>query len=328
MSATIGLLACAILLVAWLTAAATAVRSVSRIWLRRLAQQPQAAFPTAAQLVLRPRRLLLAARAGIAALVALCGVVLGAVHGTRGWMLGGELVGTALVVLLFGQLLPRAIARHWAPQLVPVLLPPLQAAAALFAPLVRAVHALVARLRPPPVVAPADSLRDEVEDLLREGELDGIGEHEENRIIAGVIQFGERMVRDIMTPASDVVALDVAAPPAAAARAIARAGYSRIPVYRGSRTHIVGMVHALDIFKANGDCFPPVRDVSHVRTTTPCSEMLFEMLDSQCHLALVLDEAGRTVGIVTLEDVLEELVGGIREEGDEPAPPAALHRAS
>jgi CBS domain containing-hemolysin-like protein len=191
---------------------------------------------------------------------------------------------------------------------------------------VHAGHALTRAARPRRPIRPADTLREDVEDLLREGELEGIGEPEENRIITGVVQFGETMLRDVMTPFGDVVAIDTTMRPADAARAIARSGYSRVPVYRGSRRNIIGMVHALDVFKSGGDSFPPLREVTRAPGAASCSTMLFEMLGTQRHLALVLDDAGAVAGVVTLEDILEALVGGIRNEaGEERAPAAALH---
>jgi putative hemolysin len=327
MTLDIVLVAGIVLLVAWLTAAATAVRSVSRMWLREWAQHQLAGSEPAASDVIRPRRLLIASRAGVAALVALCGALLATARPAPAWLLLVELAAVALLILLAGQLLPRAIARRWAPRLVPVLLPPLRLAAMLVNPLVRAANALTRAARPQQSIHPADSLREDVEDLLREGELEGIGEPEENRIITGVVQFGETMLREVMTPLGDVVAIDATLRPADAARAIARSGYSRVPVYRGTRRNIIGMVHALDVFKSGSDSFPPLREVTRAPGTASCSTMLFEMLGTQRHLALVLDDAGVVAGVVTLEDVLEALVGGIRNEaGEERAPAAALRR--
>src|SRR6185437_11782778 len=158
-----------------------------------------------------------------------------------------------------------------------------------------------------------------VEDMLREGELEGIGENTEIDIIAGLVEFGEKVVRDVMTPRTAVFAVDEAMPPEAMARAIAQSGYSRVPVYRESMDHIIGMVHAFDVLETGGQRMPPIRQVAQAPLTARLSTVLFEMLRAQRHLAVVLDEFGGTAGIVTLEDLLEELVGDIRDEHDEPA---------
>jgi CBS domain containing-hemolysin-like protein len=78
------------------------------------------------------------------------------------------------------------------------------------------------------------------------------------------------------------------------------------------------MVHAFDVLKAGGERPPPPRPVAYTPETKRCSDLLFEMLRARMHLAVVLDDTGRTAGIVTLEDLLEELVGDIRDEHDEP----------
>ena len=104
------------------------------------------------------------------------------------------------------------------------------------------------------------------------------------------------------------------------ARLIAQAGYSRVPVYRGSIDEIAGMVHVFDVLKTRGEGAPELRPVMHAPSSKRCNELLFEMLRERQHLGIVLDEYGGTAGLVTLEDLLEELVGDIRDEHDEPAP--------
>jgi putative hemolysin len=312
-------LAVLVLLAAWLTAGATAVRSVSRIWLRHWVEQQLGSSVTAEAYLSRPQRLLVAAGAGMALVVTLAGEFLGQHHEDRPWQLALEAIVLALVLLVAGQLVPRAIARRWAQRLVGVLLPPLHVAAFLMGPLIGAAQAVGRAVRPRSGATSAESPRDGIEDLLREGELEGIGEREEIEIITGVVQFGDKVLRDVMTPRTDVFAVDVDAGPREIARAIARSGYSRVPVYRASVDEIIGVVHVFDVLKEGGERMPPIREVAHAPASKRCSEMLFEMLRGQRHLAVVVDEFGGTAGIVTLEDVLEELVGEIRDEHDEPA---------
>ncbi len=312
-------LALTVILVAWLTAAATAVRSVSHIWLRRWVERQLGGSALAETYLARPHRLVLAAGAGVTLTVVLAGMILGATPGLSPWQLVSGTIALALGMLVAGQLLPRAIARRWAPRLIPVLLPPLQVAAFVLDPFLRAARHVAALVSPHR--GPDHAHHEDIEDLLREGELEGIGEPEEIEIIAGVVQFGEKVLRDVMTPRTEVFAVEAELPPAEMARAIAQSGYSRVPVYRGSLDEIVGMVHVFDVLKGGGERLPPIRPVPHAPVTKRCSEMLFEMLREQQHLAVVLDEFGGTAGIVTLEDLLEELVGDIRDEHDEPAAP-------
>ncbi len=138
-------------------------------------------------------------------------------------------------------------------------------------------------------------------------------------IITGVVQFGERVLRDVMTPRTAVFAVDIPLSPLEMAAVIASSGYSRVPVYRDSLDEIVGVVHVFDVFRDGGERMAPLRPVPHAPATKRVSEMLFEMLRGQFHFAVVADEFGGTAGIVTLEDLLEELVGDIHDEHDEPA---------
>jgi putative hemolysin len=306
-------------IVAWLTAAGMAVRSVSRIWLRHWVERRLRGSASAALYLERPQRLLLVSGAGVALCVFIAGMVLAV--DARGWWArtAAYVLVAALAVLVAGQLLPRALARRWAPALVPYLLPVLRTLGVLLAPLLVIARAVSRRFAQEPERSADDEMRDDIEELLREGELEGVGQTDEIAIITGVVHFGEKTVADVMTPRAEVFALDAALPAAEVARRIAHAGYSRVPLYRGSLDDVVGMTHAFDVLKAAGHELPPLLPVARTPSDRRCNELLFEMLRKRLHLAIVNDAAGRTVGVVTLEDLLEELVGDIRDEHDEPA---------
>jgi len=237
------------------------------------------------------------------------------------------LVVAALVLL--GQVAARAVARRWASIVAPATMPLLRAAQIVAWP-VLAVSRVVAR---PLERRPAEPRRDSLQDLLREGELEGVGERAEIAIITGVVEFGETRVRAVMTPRERIFALDAATAPRELARAVTRAGYTRVPIYRGALDDVIGMVHAFDVLKADGDARPPVRPVAFTDPDTRCNELLIRMLRGRRHLAMVRGADGRILGLVTLEDVLEELVGEIRDEHDEyeetePAAGVARHAAA
>ena len=307
-----------LLIVAWLTAAGMAVRSVSRIWLRHWVERRLRGSATAALYLDRPQRLLLVSGAGVALCVFIAGMVLAV--DARGWWgrTAAYVLVAALAVLVAGQLVPRALARRWAPALVPYLLPVLRTLGVVLAPVLVIARAVARRLAREPERSADEEMRDDIEELLREGELEGVGQTEEIAIITGVVHFGEKTVAEVMTPRADVFALDLALPPADVARRIALAGYSRVPLYRGTLDDVVGMTHAFDVLKAGGEELPPLLPVARTPADRRCNELLFEMLRKRLHLAIVSDGAGRTVGVVTLEDLLEELVGDIRDEHDEP----------
>ena len=310
----------ALLAVATITAGATSLRSVGRIWLRRWIDQRLAGAGGDEEALERQQRLLEAGTAATAWVVALAGVALALSSEARPGRLAVEALVFVLALLLVGQLIPRAIARRRASRLLPVLMPFLRTVSAVLWPFVRAAHALARPFARASGTVVEESREEEIEDLLREGELEGIGEHTETEIIAGVVRFGEKPVADVMTPRTAIFAVDEATHPREMARLIATAGYSRVPVYRGSIDEVVGMVHVFDVLKSGGEDAPELRPVVHVPSTKRCNELLFEMLRERQHLGVVLDEYGGTAGLVTLEDLLEELVGDIRDEHDEPAP--------
>ncbi|MEP7065795.1 MAG: hemolysin family protein [Gemmatimonadota bacterium] len=313
----IWVLALLLVLTAWLTAAATALRSASRLWLRDWVEQQLTGKVTAEAYLERLHQLLAASGSAAALLAIIAGMAIGTrpANDVLGVVL--EVLVFVLAVLVIGQLLPRAIARRWSSKLVPVLLPTLRATSALLSPVERGASAVAAAsVRP---TSNEQSRREGFEELLREGQLEGIGEREEIDIITGVVQFGERVLRDVMTPRTAVFAVDIALSPLEMAAVIAKSGYSRVPVYRESVDEIVGVIHVFDVFRDGGERMAPLRPVPHAPATKRVSEMLFEMLRGQFHFAVVVDEFGGTAGIVTLEDLLEELVGDIHDEHDEPA---------
>jgi CBS domain containing-hemolysin-like protein len=122
-----------------------------------------------------------------------------------------------------------------------------------------------------------------------------------------------------MTPRTNLVAIPEDAPLDDIAAVFAQSGYSRLPVYRGTLDEIVGMLHAFDLFKLQPGDKLPIRPVANAPAGRNCGDLLLDMQRERRHLAVVLDEFGGTLGIVTFEDLLEELVGEIFDEFDEGA---------
>jgi CBS domain containing-hemolysin-like protein len=160
-----------------------------------------------------------------------------------------------------------------------------------------------------------------VEQSRRTGDLGS----QDARMIQGVFEFSEKNARDVMTPRTQIVALPIALSLSEAADRVSAAGRSRYPVYRESLDDIVGTVHAKDILRAlrsGGDqtlqaiLRPPLL----VPGTREVEDVLADMKRQKVHLAIVLDEYGGTAGLVTMEDLLEEIVGQIYDEYDRPEP--------
>jgi putative hemolysin len=312
-----GFLLVTICVVAWLTAAATAVRSASRIWLRHWVEQ-RLSGAVAAELYLdRPHRMLLAATTGVSLTVFAAGAYIGSSVATP-WLGVRQTVVYSLVLLVIGQLIPRAVARRWPSQLIPFLLPPVRALDIALTPLLALVRRVTGERRAEAKRVAQEGDDDAIEELLREGEIEGVGDRAEIAIISSVVDFGERHLSDAMTPRSDIFAVDAALGPGVIAQQVAQSGFSRVPVFRGDLDHVEGMIYAFDVLKSEGELPATLRAVVRAPGTARCSDILFRMLRERKHLAIVTDEKGATAGLATLEDLLEELVGEIRDEHDEP----------
>jgi putative hemolysin len=264
--------------------------------------------------------MLLAASTAVAIVAFGTGAVLGSRWATVPRTLIEQLVIAAVLVLIVGQLIPRAIGRRWATSLVPVTVPALRGLGVALAPLVSISRALARAWQTgnAPLALEVTDEREVLEDLLREGELEGVGDAGESAIISGVVEFTEKQVRDVMTPRSEVFFLDQRLTPAELAAQFARTKFSRVPITDGGIDHVAGMLHAFDVLKWNGEGRPELRKVVFAPETAVATELLFRMLRERVHLAIIQDATARTVGLVTLEDLLEELVGDIRDEHDEP----------
>ena len=270
------LLAAAVILVAWLTAGGMTVRTVSRIWLRHWAEQRLRGASAAMSYLERPQRLLTAASAGVSVTVVLAGLLLGAGHVGSHLRFSASLLLFALVLLVLGQIIPRAVARRWPSELVPLVMPGLRLAELVAAP-VLSLGRTVARSVGSPDSARDRDERDPIQALLREGELEGVGEREEIAIITGVVEFGEKVARGVKTPRAEVLALPAEISPRDRAHGGAHSGYSRVPIYRGTLDDVTGIVHAFDVLKAGGERRPPIRPVAIAGPEMPCTDLLFQM---------------------------------------------------
>ncbi len=209
------------------------------------------------------------------------------------------------LVLLGGHLLPRWLTQPRAARVVAALRPPLGA--------VRTVLG---------VVMPGERHLhgEDVNALARQGAATGLGNGEELVMVGGVMTFAERPVREVMTPRTEVVAVAQDATLVEVLAAFTDSGYTRLPVYRENLDEIVGMVHAFDLFKLSPGDPVPLRQVTFAPESRASADLLLDMQRERKHFAVVLDEFGGTAGIVTLEDLLETLVGQISDE-DEPTEP-------
>jgi CBS domain containing-hemolysin-like protein len=168
----------------------------------------------------------------------------------------------------------------------------------------------------------APFVEEELWTLIEVGEEKGPLEEEERRMIHSIFEFGETLVKEVMVPRTDMVTVERSISLEQLAEVIRECGHSRIPVYEGRIDHIIGIVHAKDLLIRIGSKEPVtdlaeiVRPAYFVPETKKIDELLREFQRERSHMAIVVDEYGGTAGLVTLEDVIEEIVGEIQDEYD------------
>jgi len=308
--------------------------------LRQMAEAGDAAAKTALELASSPDRFLPTVQIGIT----LVGTLAAAYGGDRlvsdladwlGSVLPPGLASAARSIaltmfvgllsfftLLLGELVPKRLALRRAEAIACTVAPAMHLFARVATPLVWMMSwsttAMLFLLGAHKQDGPTVSV-DDIEHLLEAGRAEGILEPVEQAVATEALRLGERSVRDIMRPRIDLDALDIATPPGEVLGAIAMAGYSRLPVYDGSLDHILGYVALKDVLRQNWMGWPiELRKILHkalfVPETMPLDRLLEMFQKEKNQLAIVLDEYGGTEGMVTLEDVLEELVGEIHSE--------------
>jgi len=232
-----------------------------------------------------------------------------------------------VVLLLFGEILPKTVAvadsERWALRLAPWM----KSVAYVLTPLIRTFLFVTNLLLRPFGIKHAPNIfvtEDDIRALVNVGAEQKVLEEQEREMIHSIIEFGDTIVREVMTPRPNVVAVAISDSPRRALDVVIAEGYSKLPVYEESKDDIVGVVHdrELLIALANGTLSStPLRDlmrpITHVPENKKIAEMLREMQRLKFSLAIVVDEYGGTAGLVTMEDLLEEIVGEIRDEHDE-----------
>jgi len=247
----------------------------------------------------------------------------------------GSILAFAMItytVILLGELLPKAVALLYPEGVSAWVTGPLMAFSWLMAVPIYVLNGSANRLmKLLRIRVPGHGERlhspEEIRMLVEQSEEGGRLEKEDARLLEGVFEFSEKNAEDVMTPRTEMVALDAEDTVEAAADVVAEAGRSRYPVYQESLDDIVGVVHSKDILRAvrqqpGSSIRQAMRPPLFVPGTREVEDVLADMKRLKVHLAVVLDEYGGTAGLVTMEDLLEEIVGAIYDEYDRPAPVA------
>ena len=166
----------------------------------------------------------------------------------------------------------------------------------------------------------AHNLEEEIQSLIDEGEQQGLLTEDEGEMIQSIFSFRDKIAREIMVPRIDAVCIGKEAKLTDLLKAIIEKGHSRIPVYEGNIDNIIGILHAKDLLpywgKDDFDWPGILRQPYFVPETKKISEILRDLRNKKSHMAVVVDEYGGTAGILTMEDIIEEIIGEIQDEYD------------
>ncbi|MCA9262678.1 MAG: HlyC/CorC family transporter [Planctomycetales bacterium] len=260
----------------------------------------------------------------------------GQVLETAGLFLGCGV--SALILVAMAVWMPAAVARLWSAEVVYHLWPLLRFVSFLVWPLVvltKVTETVVRRLADETEEPDEEeAFEDEILAMVTEGLHDGHLEADAREMIEGVIVLGDANVADIMTPRDKMDALDVDGDWDSMLCKVAEAGRTRVPVYEGNRDTIIGVLYVKDLLAelakpadVGRQCVRDLmREVRFVPASQPLDDLLQNFLKDRNHLAIAVDEYGGVIGLVTIEDVLEEIVGEIVDESDKEEHAGEIHR--
>ncbi len=236
-------------------------------------------------------------------------------------------ISMTIVIVIFGEILPKSIAILKPDGIVSTALPFLRFINIVFSPLIWVTVGMVKFLGSLVKVDLSSQhpfvTREEIEQMVNIGEASGVFEEEERRMIHGVISFEETRVYEIMIPRTDMIAVPGDISVSESIPVFRECGHSRLPVYDRNPDHILGILYVKDLIGAfmTGDTDTPVsslvREALFVPETMKIADLFDVMRGKRVHIAIVIDEYGGTAGLVTLEDLIEEIVGEIQDEYDD-----------
>jgi CBS domain containing-hemolysin-like protein len=251
-------------------------------------------------------------------------------EGINLWWLLASLFAGLVLAGIFRQLIPRLISLRNPEKTLLTLLPVVKPFYRLLSFIADPLHRRAKRLRRERELSEKTNEEEEEEDnggdiqaLIDVGAEEGILEEEEGELIHSIIEFGDTRVNEVMTPRTEIVALPTTATVREARDAIIESKYSRLPVYREQIDNVEGIIYVRDLLQ----CWPEgkedeaitslLRPVYFVPETKSVADLLEEMQKARVQLAMVIDEYGGVAGLVTVEDILEEIVGEIEDEDTE-----------
>jgi CBS domain containing-hemolysin-like protein len=237
-----------------------------------------------------------------------------------GWSEITILIISSLIILLFGEILPKYFARELADQFVVITSLPLRIISYLLYPFVKITSAFSNRIMQSSSVK-SDTIyhlfdKEDIKGLVKESESAGIVDKRDSELIGKVIALGDQRVYEAMTPRTDIVGIELNKEISDALLTFIESGFSKLPVYEENLDNIKGILLAKDLFQSPESIKDILREVSFIPETKKSFEVLNDFMERRNSIAIVVDEHGGTAGIITMEDILEELFGEIKDEFD------------
>jgi putative hemolysin len=259
-------------------------------------------------------------------ILAVTGVLVLADFSTHGlsWAIFLQACVTSLLLMLLAayglpQILYRRTSGHWLIPFVPLLrglgllVKPAAAMLAFFYSLIEVADDKASAEEP-------TTSAEHIDALISAGTEEGIIQEQDRKLIQSVVEFGEKVVREVMTPRPNMVAIAADAPLEELRQVVINEQYSRIPVYEGSIDQIIGFIHVRDMFELEEEertrrtVRELMRPIRFVPETKPVNDLMREMQQDGTHMVIVVDEYGNSAGLVTMEDLVEVILGEIRDE--------------
>ncbi len=242
------------------------------------------------------------------------------VFNSAGWEFAIKTVAVTFVLLLFGEIIPKVYASYNPGGFSRLVALPIEFITRLFRPFSFVLGKYSDAIQNRGIIQPENISMEELEDAL---EITENPSETEKEMLSGIVQFASKEVEEIMHPRMDIVAIDEEADFDEVRRIILESGFSRIPVYKESIDHIVGMLYIKDMLRyvgqpADFDWRKHLRPAYYTPEHKRINELLEEFQRQKVHIAIVVDEYGSTLGLVSLEDIIEEIVGEINDESDAP----------
>lgn len=239
---------------------------------------------------------------------------------SAGWEFAIKTVVVTFLLLLFGEIIPKVYASYNPSGFSRLVALPLNLLSRVLQPLSFVLVKYSDAIQNKGIIQPENISMEELENAL---EITENPSQTEKEMLSGIVQFASTEVEEIMHPRMDIVAIDEEENFDEVRRVIIESGYSRIPVYKGSIDHIVGMLYVKDMLRHVGkgcdfEWNKYLRPAFYTPEHKKINELLEEFQTQKVHIAIVVDEYGSTLGLVSLEDILEEIVGEISDESDAP----------